>query len=169
MDHKETSLLSCQSNIPKIMSHLWCKQEDSRSRCCWEGRSSGRCRSVRRADSRGTAGQSEHRWAHKPGSGLHGPALAAKHKLFPLVLDGKRTQSLSMQNQPDLQQSHNNCYLTTLWGRSAPRAIAQADGGAEAPQLEARITAKGDACPRVMEHTLGGSMLGHRRPAASHH
>lgn len=151
------------------MSHLWCKQADFRSRCCWEGRFSGRCRSLRRADSKGTAGQSGHRWAHKPGSGPHGPALAAKHTLVPLELDGQRMHSVRTQNQPDSRQSHNDCYLTTLRGRSAPRAVAQAHGGAEAPQLEAGITAKGDACPRVMEHSLGGPAHGHRRPAAPYH
>lgn len=74
-----------------------------------------------------------------------------------------------MSNQPDSQQWHNRRSLTTLWGRSAPGAISQADGGAEAPQLEAGVTAERDACPRVMEHALRGSVLGHRRPEASHH
>lgn len=59
--------------------------------------------------------------------------------------------------------------LTTGWGRSAPGAVAQADGGAEAPQLEARITAKRDARPGVMEHALCGSVHRHWRPEASHH
>lgn len=75
------------SNIAQIMSDLWCKQEDSRSRCCWEGRFSGSCRSVHRAGSSGTAGRSGRRWAHTPGSGPPAPASGVKHTLFQPVLE----------------------------------------------------------------------------------
>ena len=59
--------------------------------------------------------------------------------------------------------------LTTLRGGRTPAAVAQADGGTNPPQLEPSVAMESDACPRVVKHTLCGSMGGHRRPAASHH
>lgn len=156
------------SNIAQIMSDLWCKQEDSRSRCCWEGRFSGSCRSVHRAGSRGTAGRSGRRWAHTPGSGPRGPASAVKRTLFQPALEREENTGFG-DVKSNRQQSRNRQNLTAVWGRSAPGAVAQAHGGAEAPQLEARITTKRDARPGVMEHALCGSVHRHWRPEASHH
>lgn len=60
-------------------------------------------------------------------------------------------------------------YLTTLWGRSTPGAITQADSSTKPLQLKARITTILDAGTRVMKQTLCRTMCGHWRPAAPHH
>lgn len=145
------------------------------------------------AGGRGTVGQSGHHLVHKPKSGPRLLAWAVRHILFPLALrEWQRKEDARLYNRSHLcgstydatmtraRLSHTlNCiffcrknsqchYPTTLRDRRAPCAIAQADGGAKAPQLKTRIAAESDACPRVMEQTLCGSMGGHRRPVASH-